>query len=375
MPTLARWQPQKRDAGQIISPAFVLAPQGIDLSNINNLQSTTPSANDLEAQGQATPVIQQPQSADGSKSRPIAWAWIVGPIVIVLALLVAGSLLYCRRQGKKRARLDAAVEQARYDEMRWREANRVDVTQMLHNTAHESALYGIPPPAQRYQAVLPPSMVNSWYNNQSTLVERQDTPRSYAHDIPIDETRATFSMHRRQSQATSASSISSNDPLPYRRRSLRQDRAQSIIDAYDRHTQALLERDASMKSHYSQFPVLTPLPIPVALRPRNSIQRTASRARVSREVMIPNPHEKTYEVEPARHHSCPSRIPPSREREVEIGKSRTLSHSAAERSNTTGKIGTPYDFVSEELINRADQANDVYLQLKHALHRSTASAL
>jgi hypothetical protein len=144
---------QQRDTpltSQMISPAFVLAPNGFDLSAFSNL----PSAPTPTPTSTSQPQQFQQQTDPTLKKRPIAWSWVVGPIIAVICIVVVCALVYSHRKGRRSAR-KAALQQARQGEEKWREATRKEVDDLAESTiSHASRLSYIAPQPQRFMSVV-----------------------------------------------------------------------------------------------------------------------------------------------------------------------------------------------------------------------------
>lgn len=351
---------QRQTLSQIVSPSFVLAPRGIDLSLLNTLPSPSSDA-------AASPSVQLDQSQQSTtsvttKTRSFHWAWVVLPIMVILIILTICGLVYCHRRGQRSAR-KLAEQESREGEEKWREATRKEVDSLAKSAADQAALYSSRPISVRSFAELPPRQKEI----EACSIPLPSSPADPYTYLPSNLGLPSRRLQRNSTIYSSSSTIkeqlipsihprASRKAVPYHE----EENCKAWVKRVSTDGQSslpLLVREpscCSSASSYSQSSALGPtLPIPAALRPRTSVNKAE---------FLVNPHEATQ--------SRPTSLPLiSRNLYPSAPRSRILSSSAAELSATTGRIGTAYDRLDDVSIQRANQVNDLYLQLKQALQQ------
>lgn len=327
----AQWsslQRQKRDMpplAQLISPPFVLAPRGLNLAMINAMPASINSVNSI---GQQFPESQiAPMATSTERVRPISWGYVVGPIMIVLAIAIITGLLLAYRRGKRTTR-NLARLQAGEGEEKWREATRKEVEQLAEDTANQ---------AVRSMKTPNPVAITSTPRRLLPSASRPDPVGQYAYlqsevgytqqSAPLQPLcRAMTKLSSSSSEETRSSSHSSlYRPLrycvPYKTGAGQHWRS-NISD---------VDSDAPLLTHEQtiQSSALTPLPpaIPASLRPRSISNNTA----------LVNPFDVFETKTQLRPSSLPlqvSNFQPHR------SLYRAFSSGAAEKSSTTGRIGS-----------------------------------
>lgn len=347
---------------QIVSPCFVLAPRGIDLSLLNTIPS--PSSNAAASPSVQVDQVQQSTAPTTITTRPINWAWIVLPILGISIILIVCGLVYCHRRGQRSAR-ELAEQQSREGEEKWREATRREVNSLAKSTADQAALYSSTPTSLQTFADWSPRRIEIESCSISRPVAPPSDPYTY---LPSNLGVPARRLQRNLTTSSSSSTINEDIVPTILPRPLRKAvpyHEEETCTAWTKRVSAevqsslpLLARGpsccSSSASSYSQSSTEAPtLPIPAVLRPRTSYIKAEP---------LMNPHEASQ--------PRPTSLPVmSRKLYPSAPKSRVLSSSAAEISATTGKIGTAFNCIGTESIHRANQVNDLYLQLKQALQQ------
>jgi hypothetical protein len=377
---------QKRDESvlsPLVSPPFVLAPRGLNLALVEALPSTSNTAQNTQP---TTALQAQPANTSSTeKARPVSWGNVAAPILIVLTVGVICGLIFAHRRGKRSA-LSLAKTQAREGEEKWREATHQEVEDLAKSTASQAAqsvtrlpIVMAAPPRSAIPIASRPDPVGRYALLPSELgcnrQERSIPPPTLQRTATVMSTSSYGGETCRHSMASGRALMRTG--IPYHPAG-DQSWSSSTVSRGESRVPLLSRRESTCSSAATitsslSAVLLAPL-IPSVLRPRSTSSHAAPlipsvlRPRsISSHAALVNPFEecKTQSSTP-RPASLPTLLPSAYR---QLCQSRVFSSNAAERSQTTGRLGTAFASIGQETLQRADESNDLYLQLRRSLQR------